>query len=124
MNIEVPTSKYDRQAGLVHVENPKCIPWANVHAVFSIRTVKICACLCAIAKTSLTCLFCFFLDDFSTKFLENVAHLLDQKISAKKKRKTEVRPRDGHVEHVCKISWCTVSLKNSVDIWTSVRKNE
>ena len=34
----------------------------------------------------------------------------------------EVRPRDGHAELVCKFQG--LSLKNGVDIWTFVRKNE
>ena len=44
---------------------------------------------------------------------------LNDFFSAKKTNKKtllEVRPRDGHVEHVCKISG-SVSLKNGVDIW-------
>ena len=44
------------------------------------------------------------------------------KFGEKQKQKTpEVRSRDGHVEHVRKISG-SVSLKNGVDIGTFVRK--
>ena len=38
------------------------------------------------------------------------------------KKKTEVRPRDGHIEHVQIFRVYQVSLKNGVDIWTFVRK--
>ena len=41
----------------------------------------------------------------------------------KEKKKPEVRPRDGRVEHMCKFQG--LSLKNGVDILTFfVRKNE
>ena len=40
----------------------------------------------------------------------------------KKKKKKEVKPRDEHVEHVCKISAST--LKIGMDIRSFVRKNE
>ena len=39
----------------------------------------------------------------------------------RRKKKTEVRSRDGHVERVCKSSG---SIKNDVDIWIFVRKHE
>ena len=35
-------------------------------------------------------------------------------------KKTEIRPREGHIEHVCKMSWPI--LKNGVDTCTLVRK--
>ena len=47
--------------------------------------------------------------------------ILAQVFSAKKE-KQEVRPRDGHVEHVCK--FLGLSVKNGVDIWTFVLKNQ
>ena len=64
--------------------------------------------LYAITNTSPACVYYFCLSDFSSVkvFFGNVAHLRPNCFSEKKKNGTlpGVRPRDGHVEHVSKIS--------------------
>ena len=81
---------------------PEIFSPENVHAVFSIQTVKICArLLCGVAKTSAVgvLFFCFLPEFSSVKIVWRLWTTLHQSVSAKKK-KTEVRLRDGHVEHV------------------------
>ena len=65
--------------------------------------------------------------DDAALFFETFRHVsvrttYDQIYSGKeKKKKTEVRSRDGHAEHLY-AKFQDLFLKNGVDIWTFVRK--
>ena len=120
MTLIIPFGTFGSSIGmyrLVHVIYTYIYP-RRVHAVFfDSDPVKFCArLLCAIAKTSpVAFLFCFCFLDFSTVVsLGEMWSTLEPSFSAKKagdypppSSPPEVRPRDGHLEHVCKISWAT-----------------
>ena len=73
---------------LVHVKNPKFIPPANAHAVFSIWTLKFCKrLLCALAKTSPVFFFSRLTEFSSVKVYRKMWVTLAQLFSAKTKTK-------------------------------------
>ena len=83
---------------------------AIVHAVFSIQIVKFCtsSMYVSLRRPHLPVVFFFFfLSDFSLVMIFwKRWPTLDQDVSAKKKKNPPptVRPRNGHVEHVCQKS--------------------
>ena len=95
---------------LVHVKETNLFPGEYPRRFFDsdreiLRTSSMCH------REDLTSRGLFFLSDFSSvKFIfENVAQLRpnlfgEKKEEKKNNKKTEARPRDGHLEHVCKIS--------------------
>ena len=75
---------------------------------------------CAVAKTS-PVVFFFYLILRQLTFLGKCGPSYDQLFSAKEKRRPpppEVRPRDGHVEHVCKTSgFISQKRRGHFDFW-------
>ena len=112
MNIPMVYYRYT----LVHVKKKYIHIYssANVHAVFSFDSgIKIFVHVFYVPLQRphlpefLFLLFFGLIFCQSRFFLENVAHLkqnLFQRIKKKEKKVPDVRPRDGHVEHLCKIS--------------------
>ena len=96
---------------LVHIKKNKYIPGECPRLFFdSDREISDTSSMCHCEDLTLL----FFLSDFSPgeSFFENVAHLRLKSFGEKKK--TEVRHRDGHEEHVQKFQG--LSLKNSMNI--------
>ena len=111
-----------------HLPRQMCTPSpANVHTVFSIQTAKFCArLLCALAKTSPVARGGGggVLSDFSSvKIFWQMWPTLDQTFSAKKK-KILGGQASGWACRTRVQTFRALSLKNGVDIWKFVRKNE